>query len=216
MSRLGRGPRSAPSHRTREAVLHEPAVLRNLALSPARAPLTNPGLPLHDPGFLDRGGVQLFRRDAASSYGWWGNIAVVVGRQSPDATHVVNYRACVVELHKRFPGGVGLITVVQAESIPSATGRAAMLQMFEDVWPMLEGVLFIPDAVGFKAAALRSVMGCVILAIGQRDRLKVDATLERGVPWLAAKMWGSAEFSRRAETLTQGVARFYSRESERG
>jgi hypothetical protein len=158
----------------------------------------------------------LFRRDGASSYGWWGNIAVVVGRQSPDATHVVNYRACVVDLHKRFPAGVGLITVVQAASTPSATGRAAMLQMFKAVWPMLEGALFIPDAVGFKAAVLRSVMGCFILAIGQRDRMKVEASLERGVPWLAAKMWGSTENRQRAEALTQGVARFCASESEHG
>lgn len=173
-------------------------------------------LPAHGSDFLERGGVRLVHRDAASSYGWWGNIVVVAGRRSPDATHVQNYRACVVELHERCQKGVGLITVVQADSTPSVGGREAMIQMFKELWPMLDGALFIPDAVGFRAAALRSVMGCCILAIGQRDRLKVEASIERGVPWLAAKLWGPAADSTRADALALGVSRFYERESARG
>jgi hypothetical protein len=174
------------------------------------------GLPPHDAGFLERGGgVRLVRRDAASSYGWWGNIAVVVGRQSPDAMHVMNYRSCLVELFRRYPTGIGLVTVVQEASSPSSTGREAMIQMFKEVGPMLEGALFIPDAVGFKAAALRSVVGCCILAIGQRDRLKVERSLERGMPWLAAKLWGPTEDSQHADVLSQGIARFCARESVR-
>jgi hypothetical protein len=192
----------------------EPASRQALSLGLPVAPLSRAGA--HDPGFLERGGVRLVHRDAASSYGWWGNIAVVAGRRSPDATHVQNYRSCVVALHKRYPAGVGLVTVVQGNSTPSPTGREAMIQMFKELWPMLEGALFIPDAVGFKAAALRSVMGCCILAVGQRDRLRVEASLERGVPWLAAKLWGPAPDSSRADALTQGVSRFCERESARG
>ena len=70
-------------------------------------------------------GVRLFRRDFASSYGWWGNLAVVIGRQPPDAEHVANYRECVIELHRQHPRGVGLITVVNDTSTPSAAGREA-------------------------------------------------------------------------------------------
>jgi len=183
---------------------------------PSAASVYARSLPAPVPGLLERGGVRLVRRDEASSYGWWGNLAVVVGRHSPDATHVQNYRACVVDLHRRYPAGVGLVTLVQGASTPSPTGREAMIQMFKDLWPMLDGALFVPDAVGFKAAALRSVMGCCILAIGQRDRLKVEPSLERGVPWLAAKLWGPDRDPSRIAALTQGVARFCERESTRG
>src|SRR5688572_6459752 len=114
-------------------------------------------------------GVQIFRRDRASSYGWWGNIAVVLGRQPPVAAHVANYRACVVELHKQFPQGVGLITVVNDTSTPGAGGRDAMIKMFKEIWPLMTASLFVPNADGFKAAVLRSVMGGLMFATGQRD-----------------------------------------------
>src|SRR5688572_26082725 len=97
--------------------------LRRFASSlPSPAPLYARSLPVSAPGSLERGGVRLVRRDEASSYGWWGNLAVVVGRRSPDATHVQNYRACVVDLHKRYPAGVGLVTLVQGEGTPARTG----------------------------------------------------------------------------------------------
>src|SRR5688572_33469790 len=94
-------------------------------------------------------GVQIFRRDRASSDGWWGNIAVGLGRQPPDAVHVANYRACVVELHRRYPQGVGLVTVVNDASTPSPAGRDAMIEMFKALWPTMTAVLFVPNASGF-------------------------------------------------------------------
>src|SRR5262245_64829654 len=97
---------------------------------------------------FDVQGVKIFRRDFASSYGWWGNCAVVLGRRPPEAEHVANYRACVVELHQQYPQGVGLITVVNDTSSPSPGGRDAMITMFKEVWPLMNAALFIPNAMG--------------------------------------------------------------------
>lgn len=164
---------------------------------------------------FERTGVRVFRRDAASSYGWWGNLAVVLGRQPPDAIHVANYRACVAELHARYPQGVGLITVVKDTSTPSPGGRDAMIKMFRELWPIMEGALFVPDAVGFKAAVMRSVMGCFILATGQRDRVRVEASIPRGMPWLATKLLGLEEGRRQADKLCDGVIKFCNDEARR-
>lgn len=158
-------------------------------------------------------GVRVFRRDHASSYGWWGNLAIVIGRQPPDAAHVVNYRACVVELHKQFPQGVGLITIVNDTSTPSASGREAMIQMFKDVWPLMTAALFVPNATGFKAAVMRSVMGCFILAMGQRDRVRVEPSVSVGMPWLLNKMLDVPEARRQLQRIEAGVTRFWEVES---
>ena len=154
-------------------------------------------------------GVKVFRRDHASSYGWWGNLAIVIGRQPPDAAHVLNYRACVVELHRQFPRGVGLITIVNDTSTPSASGREAMIQMFKDIWPMMTAALFVPNATGFKAAVMRSVMGCFILATRQRDRVRVEGSVNIGMPWLLNKMLGVPDARRQLQRIEAGVTRFW-------
>src|SRR5438067_925929 len=82
-------------------------------------------------------GVQIFRRDSASSYGCWGNLAIVLGRHPVEEEHVANYRACIVELHRKYPTGVGLVTVVNDASTPSPSGRAALIGMFRQTWPLL-------------------------------------------------------------------------------
>lgn len=166
----------------------------------------------HPPSF-GAAGVKMFRRDFASSYGWWGNLAVVIGRQPPEAVHVVNYRACVVELHKQYPDGVGLITIVNDTSTPSASGREAMIQMFKEIWPLMTAALFVPNATGFKAAVLRSVMGCFILATGQRDRVRVEATVHEGLPWMLNKLLGVPEARAQFTRLEAGIAQFREAES---
>lgn len=158
--------------------------------------------------------MQIFRRDRASSYGWWGNIAVVLGRQPPDAVHVANYRACVVELHRRYPQGVGLVTVVNDASTPSPAGRDAMIEMFKALWPTMTAVLFVPNASGFKAAVMRSVMGGLILATGQRDRVRVESSVAAGAPWFFEKLLGAAEGSRQLSHLQRGILEFCEVESQ--
>lgn len=158
-------------------------------------------------------GPTIFRRDRASSYAWWGNLAVVLGREPPDAAHVSNYRACIVELHQQYPLGIGLITVVNATSTPKPDGRDAMIQMFRELWPKIDAALFIPNATGFQAAVLRSVMGCFILASGQRDRVRVERSLAIGVPWLAAKLLGKDDSLRHVAALERGIQRFCDVES---
>lgn len=153
-------------------------------------------------------GPAIFRRDQASSYAWWGNLAVVLGREPPDAACVSNYRACILQLHEQYPLGIGLITVVNASSTPKPSGRDAMIQMFRELWPKLDAALFIPNASGFQAAVLRSVMGCFILASGQRDRVRVERSLSVGVPWLAGKLMGKDEGQRHVVALQRGIQRF--------
>lgn len=161
-----------------------------------------------------RGRPQLFRRDAASSYAWWGNIAVVLGRQPPTAEHVVNYRACVLELHKRYPQGVGLVTVVNDTSTPEPSGRDAMVAMFRETWPMMTAALFVPNADGFKAAVMRSVMGAFILATGKRDRVRVERTIGAGMPWFAPKLLGAGAGRDRWSVLEAGISHFCETESK--
>jgi hypothetical protein len=158
-------------------------------------------------------GPTIFRRDQASSYAWWGNLAVVLGREPPDAAHVANYRACIIELHQQYPMGIGLITVVNATSTPKPDGRDAMIRMFRELWPTIDAALFIPNASGFQAAVLRSVMGCLILASGQRDRVRVERSLSSGLPWLAHKLIGKDEGQRHVATLERGIQRFCDVES---
>jgi hypothetical protein len=160
------------------------------------------------------GGPRIFRRDFASSYGWWGNLAVVLGRKPPSAEHVVNYRACVTDLHRQYPQGVSLITVVNDTSTPEASGRDAMIKMFKDIWPMLDAALFVPNASGFKAAVMRSVIGGFILASGQRDRVRVEGNISSGLPWLSTKLAMAGGQREQLRSLEQGISDFCAVESQ--
>ena len=164
---------------------------------------------------FDGQGVKLFRRDFASSYGWWGNIAVVLGRRPPEAEHVANYRACIVQLHREYPQGIGLITVVNDTSAPSPAGRDAIIAMFKDVWPLMTATLFVPNATGFKAAVLRSMMACAILVTGHRDRVHIESSLDKGLPWFGDKVLEGPDAQQRLMALRQGVRRFFEHEDKR-
>ncbi len=161
-------------------------------------------------------GPKIFRRDQASSYAWWGNIAVVLGREPPDASHVANYRACILELLELHPRGIGLITVVNGTSTPQPSGREALIAMFRELLPRIDATLFVPNATGFQAAVLRSVMGCFILASGQRDRLKVERSISVGLPWLAGKVLGAKGARQQLASLQRGIQRFCDVESDAG
>jgi hypothetical protein len=158
-------------------------------------------------------GPRLVRRDQASSYAAWGNVAIVLGREPPDATHVANYRSVILDLLELYPQGIGLVTVVNGTSTPQPSGREALIELFKNPPAGLDATLFIPNATGFRAAVLRSVMGCFILASGQRDRLRVERSVASGVPWLAAKLLGAANSPQQRALLEKGIQRFCDSES---
>jgi hypothetical protein len=153
-------------------------------------------------------GPKIYRRDQASSYAWWGNIAVVLGREPPDAGHVANYRACMLDLLKQHPSGIGLITVVKGTSTPQPSGREALIALFRELSPQLNATLLVPQATGFEAAVLRSVMGCFILASGQRGRVKVERSISAGMPWMATKLLGARSGAQQCALLEKGIQRF--------
>jgi hypothetical protein len=153
-------------------------------------------------------GPTFLRRDQASSYARWGNIAVVLGREPPDASHVANYRASILDLLALYPQGIGLVTVVNGTSTPQPSGREALIALFRELLPRLDATLLVPNATGFQAAVLRSVMGCFILASGQRDRLKVERSLSIGVPWLAGKLLGASNSPEQCALLEKGIQQF--------
>lgn len=154
-------------------------------------------------------GPKFLRRDSASSYAWWGNIAVVLGREPPDASHVASYRACILDLLALHPEGIGLVTVVNGTSTPQPSGREALIALFRELSPSVVGSLLIPNATGFQAAVLRSVMGCFILASGHRDRLKVERSLSAGMPWLVGKVIGGhGANAQQCAMLEKGIRRF--------
>jgi hypothetical protein len=161
-------------------------------------------------------GPKLVLRDRASSYAWWGNIAVVLGREPPDASHVANYRAFILDLLKLYPDRIGLITVVNGTSTPQPSGREALIKLFKELPSGLEATLLVPNATGFRAAVLRSMMGCFILASGRRGRLKVDRSLSTGIPWLVSKLQGTAHDPQHLALLIKGVQQFCDTESAAG
>jgi hypothetical protein len=71
----------------------------------------------------------------------------------------------------------------------------------------MTAALFVPNADGFKAAVLRSVMGGLILATGQRDRVHVERTVAVGMPWFAGKILGEDNAAQQKLLLT-GIQRF--------
>jgi hypothetical protein len=90
---------------------------------------------------------------------------------------------------------------------PQPSGHEALLASFRELWPKINAALLTPNAAG-GPQALRRITGCMILAAGQRDCVKVERSLAAGMPWLSTKLFGAEAGRQRLATLQQGIQRF--------
>ncbi len=170
--------------------------------------LATPGELIH----FDDAEVQIFCRAPASSYGWLGNLAVVLVRREPGLSEVESFRACVVELHRQHPTGIGLLTLVKGTYLPDRSTRQATARMLKEIWPLLKGALFCVDGIGFKASVTRGVIGCYISVTGQTERAHIVEAVPGGIDWLAGLLRGSVPSPRFSEMLAREVGAFSERE----
>jgi hypothetical protein len=132
--------------------------------------------------------VTLRNRDSASSYGVWRNVAIVIGRQPPQAESIHNYRKVVEDLIAEYPKGVGLLTIVRSTSTPDAQAREELVAMFRTLWRRLSCIAFVMEAEGFVAATQRAIGSALISAIGASGRVLINSQLEKVTPWMAARL----------------------------
>lgn len=154
-------------------------------------------------------------RDAACSYGWLGNVAVVIGHAPPTAATVPNYKKAIADLATKYPEGIGLVTIVQTTSTPEPDARDAILHIFRDFGRAMNACLFVDEAIGFQAAIHRSIGAGLILASGKRSTIKITGSLSTGLDWFISR-WrtGGVAQGRLANHLSGRVADFYT--AERG
>lgn len=162
-----------------------------------------------------RGAVELFERDEACSYGWLGNVAIVIGHAPPRTTTVPNYEKCIADLARKFPTGIGLITIVQTTSTPEPAARDLILQIFCKHGPSLNACLFVDEAVGFQAAIHRSIGAGLILATGKRATIRIAGTMAPGISWFSSR-WGLPRAKEQilVTQLARQISDFYTNERD--
>lgn len=134
-------------------------------------------------------------RDTASSYGWIGNLAVIVGRHPPTPVAAENYMRCLSQLVERYPAGIGVITLVGPQATPRPEARETLIRTFRTHWPSIQGALFAVEGQGFAASIQRSFMTAAILVSGSRERIRISKDASLDMPWLWERM-GLAETAR--------------------
>jgi hypothetical protein len=118
----------------------------------------------------------------------WRNIYAVVWRNETTMTaSEMVHRRCE-EFAKRFPEGVGMLTVVTANApMPPADSRERLARfMREGTYVKASGVAF--EGTGFRAAAIRSVVTGLTMLARQPFPHKIFATLEEASGWLAIQL----------------------------
>lgn len=153
--------------------------------------------------------VELFKRDGASSYGHLGKLVVVVGRGSPGESEAQNYHEAVSSLAKKYPQGIGIITLVGRDATPRSEAREPLLSSIKDNWQAVQGALFVVDGEGFAAAIQRSFMNTFILVVRSRDRIRIHRDYAEGDSWLLNRL----DLLARRKQIHDAVMQFKQEES---
>ena len=174
----------------------------------------------------DQGGLERKRRveparvvnsNHAAVNGCWRNLGIGFGRNPPDASAAIDYRATLEHVVQQNRGRVGLLTIIEADSTPTPEGRDIMVKMFRELWQHLAGAAFVVRGQGFAAATQRSILSAFLMASGLRSRLRIYSSLEDAVPWLAhCLIEGHPRMTEEdlAETILEIVNAFVAEHSE--
>lgn len=145
------------------------------------------------PGQGPKEPVKVFKRDSASSYGAWRNVAVVIGHAPPTVASIQNYRDLVENLAEQYPAGIAMLTIVTRTSTPEPKARDALVSMFRVLWPRILGAGFVVEARGFAAATQRAIGSTLVRVIGIGGRVLIEQEMSPVTSWIAARLSASSE-----------------------
>ena len=95
-----------------------------------------------------------------------GRVLLVVWRNETTLKGITDIHRSMRELAARYPTGIGLFTIVEAEApMPERAERDALARLLRDFGPNLKASALVFEGQGFRAAAVRSVVvGLTLLA----------------------------------------------------
>jgi hypothetical protein len=96
----------------------------------------------------------------------WRNVVVFLERGLSERMDYVRAPELVLDLARRYPRGVGVLTVFSADvTLPHESVRHAMQEAYARVSPHLLGLTFCVEGTDFRGAALRAALAGVKLAL---------------------------------------------------
>lgn len=130
----------------------------------------------------------------------YGNIVWIYTSGEPTPAWITRAVEDVVRLGRDYPNGLGLLLLIDSGTKPpSEATRAAIRQAFNDMKDVVCGGVLVIEGHGFMAAAKRSAVTLIRLALHQPFPLKVVGSVAEAIPLLLPML--SATVDPRADGL---------------
>jgi|SRR5580658_5822651 hypothetical protein len=125
---------------------------------------------------------------------YWQDVFVVSdnGRGLPE--HYKGLRDLVLERVKRYPSGVGMLSIIPEEAVPpSDKARAAMNEAIAQVSGSLRCICWLVEGTGFQGAMVRAVLTGLRI-FGKKDYpSNVCATMPSAMRWILNELDGGKQ-----------------------
>ncbi len=145
----------------------------------------------------------------------WRDILVVVSNVQPSIEHVLEFEEVALELHRTYPGGIGMVVVINGRiSPPTAAVRAEMHASLTRIGSIVRGSVSVVEGAGLRAAALRSVLMGTQLILGRRMPMHIERDIPSALAWLLPQLVGGTSRLDELEEAVQYIA--HSRASHGG
>lgn len=141
--------------------------------------------------------------------GYCGPMILVAWRRLTTSAGVVHLRDVHQRVAPLHPGGVGLLTIIEANApAPDATVREELARYMADSAAVLKSSCVVFEGTGFRAAMVRSVVAGLTMLARQPFPHRVFATVDEGIAWWCGSLALTAHLELDPVLLREAVADF--------
>jgi len=133
------------------------------------------------------GGCQILYFDDLCALGAVGNVFISLTRRRQDVRRLRQVRVGLDAHFKRWPGGVGTLSVLEANSysgMVTAEEREEIQRMAKDY--SARGVALVIEGSGFRPAAMRTLLAGVYLVTRVTYPRKIFSSVGEAASWISS------------------------------
>ena len=141
--------------------------------------------------------VELIARDRAGSYGIWGQVFILFGRDAPDGPGAELFDKSARRFMSQLSGAGAFLLILRQTSTPTPEARDRVKEVFSTLADGgVSSICLVMEATGFAAAIQRSIATAFLPRALRGCKVHVASSIEKGVNWLGPCVYDSSAKSR--------------------
>ena len=142
-----------------------------------------------DVSALARPTLRILYQDPVHCVAMYHDIMLSVSNGEPSLSFLTRASQLIAEESRRLAGGMGLVIVIRADAKPPGEqARDHIKRTYPELSRQLRGLVRVIEGEGFGAAAKRSAVALMDLALRLHCPSKVVGNVSEGVVWLLQHM----------------------------